>query len=301
MGPRVLFQIHKARREKMNGTKSAEIVMGLHNAPVDKIKRYKWKVIDRPGTFCEVPKSDLFVDVQYQRSRWNANKITSMAATWSWVACGTLTVAIRENKWWVIDGATRKLAADRRSDITKLPCMVYDLADSVADEAISFVGINNSKTAVASHDRFKALLVGQDECALGLNALFASTGHKASPHGGTKNISCLMTVWGLYKKNRALMTELWPLISDIHQECQIKETVKGIFWAEIHARKQGASLLRNPYKSLLIKLGGEFINSEVKREVAIVGRGGYRIEANAILKTLNKNKPRGAKRLDVIE
>ena len=139
------------KREAIGGTKNKEMAFpgGIDShAGVDKITRYKWQMTDKPGTFEEIEKEELFVDPSYQLSRLNARKIIDMAAAWSWVRCGALTIAIREDNWWIIDGATRKLAADKRSDIKKLPCMVYDLGDSVPEESLSFVGINNSKTVV---------------------------------------------------------------------------------------------------------------------------------------------------------
>ena len=268
----------------------------------DKIKRYNWKMIDKKGKFEEIEKEELYVDPDYQRSKWNSKKVIDMAARWSWVRCGALTVAIRDDKWWTIDGATRKLAADKRSDIKKLPCMVYDLDDSIPDEALSFVGINNSKTVVASHDRFRALIVGGDKCAVGLNGLFQSTGHKASVHGGIKTIACLMTIWKLYKKDEELLSEIWPLISDINQECQIRDAVvRSVFWTEVAARKQGMTLNSNPFRIFLIRKGGEFINAEARREVAIVGRGGARIEANALIKIINKQRMQGVTKINVME
>lgn len=269
---------------------------------MDKIKKYKWELIDKPGEFMEIEKGDLYIDMDYQRSKWSQGKINKYAASWSWVKCGTLTVAIRDDQWFVIDGATRKQAADKRSDIRSLPCMVYDLDNSVKSEALGFVGINSEKTGVATFDRFKALLVGGDKCAIGLNELIASTGHKPSPFEGVKNVSCLMTVWKLYKRNREVLAETWPLIAAVNAECKIRDiVVRGIFWAEIQARKHGMSLLKNPYMRLLIVKGGESCNSDIRREISIVGKGGSRIEANAIIKILNKAKGRSTKKLPLME
>lgn len=282
--------------------RNMEMAPSPRGKPVDKIKKWNWTVIDKPGEFNMIDKGELFVDPAYQRSKWNSQKVNCMAAAWSWVKCGTLIVAIRDDKWWTMDGATRKLAADKRSDIKKLPCMVYNLDDSISQEALSFVGINNSRTVVASHDRFKALIVGGDKCATGLNELFKSTGHKAGIAGSIKTVACLMTIWKLYKKDTALLTSIWPLIADVNQECPIRDAVaRGIYWAEVAAIKSGTTLTNNPYRAFLIKRGGEFINAEIKREVTIIGRGGARIEANAVIKMLNKNKFKGVNKIKVME
>jgi hypothetical protein len=282
--------------------RSAVVVMPNNGVEVDKIKRFNWKMTDRCGKFYEIEKEELFIDPIYQRSKWNAKKVNAIAAAWSWVRCGTLTVAIRDNKWWVVDGATRKLAADTRSDIKKLPCMVHELADSIADEALSFVGINNSKTTVASCDRFKALIVGREDSAVGLERLFQSTGHRAAMRGGIKSIACLMTIWNLYQRRPQLVTDLWPLIAAVNEECHIKDTVfKAIFWAETVVRKQNLSLLQAPYRSFIVLLGGERINTEIKREAMIVGRGGMRVETNAFIKLINKKRIKGKEKIALME
>lgn len=108
----------------MKEKKSAEVFYGGGGSKIDKIKRYGWKLIDKQGEFMLIEKDELYVDPVYQRSNWNSKKVNDIASAWSWNRCGTLTVAIRDDKWWIIDGATRKLAADKRSDIKKLPCMV---------------------------------------------------------------------------------------------------------------------------------------------------------------------------------
>lgn len=287
-----------ARAEVVYGPKGSKV-----GAPIDKIKKYGWaKIKDKPGSFEWIDKSELFTDLQYQRSKRTEKKINDIASNWSWVTCGTLIVVIRDDKWWVVDGGTRKLAADKRSDIKKLPCMVYDLDDDLSQEAGAFVRINDSRTAVASHDRFKALIVYGDECAIGLNKLFESTGHKAGFHGGIKTIACLMTVWKLYKKDKQLLSDMWPLISDVNEECPVRDSVaRSIFWAEFSARKSGLTLAENPYRTYLIKAGGEYLNKEIRKEVAIVGRGGPRVEANALIKLINKQKTKGKAKIGLLE
>lgn len=111
-----------------------------------------------------------------------------------------------------------------------------------------------------------------------------------------------MTIWKLYKKDKELMKEIWPLISDVNQDCPVKDNVvRSIFWTEVCARKAGTTLSDNPYRTFLIKKGGEFINEKIKREISIVGKGGPRIEANALIKALNKNKFRGVNKLRIME
>jgi hypothetical protein len=77
--------------------------------------------------------------------------------------------------------------------------------------------------------------------------------------------------------------------------------VKSIYWAEVAARKQGITLTKSPYRLFLIKAGGEKINTEITKEVAIIGRGGPRIEANALIKMMNKTKMKGKEKIKIME
>jgi len=95
----------------------------------DKTARYAWTIKNAPGEFLMIPKSELEVDHAYQRDRINQRRVEELARAWDWIACGCLVVALRDdNKWFVVDGQHRKLAADQRSDIRELPCLVFETA-----------------------------------------------------------------------------------------------------------------------------------------------------------------------------
>jgi hypothetical protein len=257
---------------------------------VDKIKKYNWKISDRPGEFHWIDKDDLSVDFIYQRDKLNNNRISEFASNWCWAKCGALSVAIRNNEWYVIDGQHRKLAADKRSDIQKLPCLIFEL-DGVSEEARAFVNINSSKTAIQSFDRFKAMIVGKDETAIGLNKLFESTGHRASKGSDIKDVCCLMLAWRLYGKYKDLFTDVWLLAAEINQECQIRDHVlRSLYYTEVAARKIKLSIVNGPVRSFLIKMGGLSLGAMIKKEVNIVGLGGARVESNALIKAINKQK-----------
>lgn len=257
---------------------------------VDKIKKYNWKISGRPGEFHWIDKDDLSVDFTYQRDKLNNNRISEFASNWCWAKCGALSVAIRNNEWYVIDGQHRKLAADKRSDIQKLPCLIFEL-DGVSEEARAFVNINSSKTAIQSFDRFKAMIVGKDETAIGLNKLFESTGHRASKGSDIKDVCCLMLAWRLYGKDKDLFTDVWLLAAEINQECQIRDHVlRSLYYTEVAARKIKLSIVNGPVRSFLIKMGGLSLGAMIKKEVNIVGLGGARVESNALIKAINKQK-----------
>lgn len=257
----------------------------------DKISHYKWKIKNNPGEFAMISKQELYVDHSYQRDKINELRINAIASDWDWVMCGALSVSERDGKWWVMDGQHRKLAADKRSDITSLPCMVFDL-DSQQKEAGAFVGLNSQKTAVSGVDRFKAVIVAGDQSAATLEALLRTTGHKVGvSSGGSKTVACVMCVWKCFKRDEKVFKELWPLIADISAGTAIVDClVRGVFGCEMLARINGFSITKEPYRSKLIQSGGDVLAAEIRREIKIVGKGGERIETIAIAKWINRQR-----------
>ena len=117
---------------------------------LDKVSRYNWTMRNVPGQFLMIPKTDLEVDAAYQRNRINQRRVDALTRTWDWIACGCLVVALRDdNKWFVVDGQHRKLAADQRSDIQELPCLVFETGTR-REEAVSFLAINQGRVGVAT-------------------------------------------------------------------------------------------------------------------------------------------------------
>lgn len=131
---------------------------------IDKLARYGWTVRDSQGKFQSIPKAMLHVNNEaYQRDGLR-KKILELASNWSWIGCGALIVAEREGVYWVVDGQHRKLAADRRSDIKELPCMVFQV-DTVAQEARAFLSTNTNRKNVNAIDKFRAALAAGDPTA----------------------------------------------------------------------------------------------------------------------------------------
>lgn len=132
---------------------------------LDKVSRYGWRVIDKPGELRLVNKNALSVNNEvYQRAGINS-KVLELASSWSWIACGALVVASRDGLLWVVDGQHRKLAADRRSDIQDLPCIIFHV-DDVKDEAKAFILTNTNRRNVSAVDKFRASLAAGDATAL---------------------------------------------------------------------------------------------------------------------------------------
>lgn len=124
--------------------------------------------------------AQLKIDPDYQRSIDNGpsqSLIRKIAQHWNWALCLPLVVSRRADTgdMFVIDGQHRLAAARLRGDIQQLPCVVGEFA-SKADEAASFVHLNQQRRALGKLDIFKAALASGDSEACGIAAALTEAG-----------------------------------------------------------------------------------------------------------------------------
>jgi hypothetical protein len=169
--------------------------MELTPAGQDKIKRYGWIAKDTPGELAMIAKTDLHVDKTYQREAFKF-KIMEIASAWSWIACGAIVVGKRNEQFWVIDGQHRVVASMRRSDITHLPCVVFDTED-VRQEARGFLAANTLRKPISAMQKRNALVAAGDDLAMFVDKTCAELGIKLTRHPKcgmeTNSISALMS------------------------------------------------------------------------------------------------------------
>ena len=256
---------------------------------LDKVTRHNWTVKNAPGEFLMIPKEELEVDHAYQRNRINQRRVDALTRAWDWIACGCLVVALRDdNKWFVMDGQHRKLAADQRGDINALPCLVFETT-SRREEALGFLAINQGRMGVGSLDRYKAALLAGDPTANAVEALLRSTGHRAGEKPSARTVSCVQCLYHLAGEDRARFARLWPLLAELHPDGPMTDLViKGLWMVEKWLGDR--SVTEPPYREKLLVIGGQGLHHEIRREMAVIGQGGTRVFAGAIAKYLNKQR-----------
>ena len=266
----------------------------------DKTARYAWTIKNAPGEFLMIPKSELEVDHAYQRDRINQRRVEELARAWDWIACGCLVVALREdNKWFVMDGQHRKLAADLRGDIPELPCLVFETAGR-REEAQGFLTINQGRMVVGSLDRYKALLLAGDKTAFALDSIVRSTGHRVGSEASARTVSCVQCLYSLVWEDRDRLARLWPLLAEMYPDGPMSDTViKGLWTVDKWLSKTGRSVTESPYREKLVAVGGPGLHQEIRREVAVIGQGGVRISGCAIAKYLNKQRLPGRLKIEL--
>lgn len=263
------------------------VSVGARGGRASKIERYGWIVRDQPGVFMEIDKSDLHIDYEYQRDEVNVDKVRSIASSWSWAGCGSISVALRpDGRFFVFDGQHRVLAAKTRADITTLPCMVFE-CDSVAKEAAGFLVTNSERKPVTAIDKFRSLVITEDQAARQVKDLLRDLGleiSKTSNRAG--QIKCISRCLTLatsniehLRKSLVLAERLCRDVAPVHEDI-----VAGLF--HVH-RKHG--LLDDPrFVRRVIDVGHAAIIDGIKRSRIFREKGGELTLIEGILAAVNK-------------
>ena len=255
----------------------------------EKAARYNCVIRNAPGQFAMLHKSELAVDPAYQRNKINQRRVDALTRGWDWGACGCLIVALRDDdKWFVVDGQHRKLAADQRPDIQELPCLVFETANR-REEAQTFLAINQGRVGVGSLDRYRAQLLSGDKTAYAVEAMLKSTGHRTGDTPSARTVSCVACLYNLANEDRARFERLWPLLAELHPDGPMTDTVIRGLWT-VDKWLGERSVTEPPYREKLLVIGGKGLNYEIRREMAVIGQGGSRVCACAIAKYLNKQR-----------
>lgn len=165
--------------------------------------------LGRMPTLQFVLPSELAVDPSYQRSieaNDSQTLIRRIAQFWNWDLCQPLVVSRRgDGALYVIDGQHRLEAAKLRGDISQLPCVIVAYANA-ADEAASFVHLNQQRRPLTKLDLFKAAIASEDPDAVAIMAALTHAGLSVAPHsnfsawkpGMVSNIGGIEAAWRRY-------------------------------------------------------------------------------------------------------
>lgn len=186
-----------------------------------KVEYYKWSDPHSPGKLEWIDKHELKIDPRYQREP-SDHKVVKLAADFNWPAFGVLIVARRKSGLlFVAEGQHRYLASLKRSDVKKLPCVVFD-SEGVAFEAEIFLDANSNRRPVSSLAKHKASLVTKDEVSLHVEELAKQIGRTVGGGGGgpANTLSCVACVTHhAGGANRAALDRVWALVGEIAEGC----------------------------------------------------------------------------------
>lgn len=253
-----------------------------------KIDRYKWVVKDGPGVLMMISKHDLRVNPDYQRSLVE-NKVRAMSASWSWLACSAITVGIRGDVCWVIDGQHRVVAAMRRADIIELPCVAFDLED-IRDEAQGFLDINTNRKPMTSVDKLRASAVAGNEAAKQFESLCKRLGFVLTTNGNAPG-TIKSASWGMRRmaEDPVATTIVMELAANLctTDHVAIQEKLLGGLWY-LHKNCE-VDLTDARLRQRIKACGAKNLVDGAYRAAAFYSKGGDKIWAIGMLNTINKN------------
>jgi hypothetical protein len=254
---------------------------------LDKIKRYGWTLLDKPGELRMLHKDVLRIHPAYQRDQV-AGKISEISANWSWLALGALVVGERDGEFWTIDGQHRLGAALRRSDVQLLPCVVFQ-TENIKQEAQAFLTIQTMRKPVTALSKQKAMVTAEDEVAVYVQFVCDNLGITIS-HTSSKARTLKCVAWcikratvnkGAFRTVLQLGLELCSA-DDMH----IPERVLEGLW--ILNEQCGEGLQDKRLVKRLREKGGRTLLEAANRAAAYYASGGGKVWAQGMLSELNK-------------
>lgn len=229
--------------------------------------------------------AQLNIDAAYQRSIENGPSrtlIRRIAQYWDWALCLPLVVSRRPDtgQLFVIDGQHRLEAARLRGDIHQLPCVIVDYRDK-ADEAASFVHLNQQRRPLGKIDIFKAAVASGDGEATAIVRAMSDAGLSVAPHsnhtawkpGMVSNIGGIEAAW---RRHGAARTRAALAILARSFDGQVLRYAGSIFpgvaalVAEVTAKRDALIWIDGEEAELMVEMIGDVDQAEWRRQIAMV-------------------------------
>lgn len=251
----------------------------------DKVKRYGWVIDDKPGQMLMLHKNDLQVHPAYQRDQI-PSKIIELTSAWSWVGAGALIVGHRGNEYWVIDGQHRLLAAKRRSDITHLPCVVFETS-GIRQEAKAFLAANAGRKPVTAIGKYKALIASGDTAAIVVHKTLEALSITVKPHAQYQN-EIKAIAWALRKANENpdKFETVMMVAAELCVDMPVQERLLDGLWYIDQFLPCG--ITDKKLSERMKKIGARKLIEAANRASSYFARGGAKIWATGMIEEINK-------------
>jgi len=255
-----------------------------------KVDAYKWTMVDKKGELLYINKESLHVDHNYQRDKISSGRVLEFASRWSWIACGALIVSCRKDgTLWVVDGQHRKLAADKRTDISDLPCVLFE-NDEQKREADGFVRANTHRGAVRRLDTFRAQLVAEDEECIAVNEMVIDAGYEVK-RGGPNSAQCVGALLKAWRRDAPLCAKVFALCVDLCDGDPIKSHIfEALFFLEEHVQKSGDTICGGHNRQKLLSEGTARIEKKINEAKVIYEKSGPKVWAKGVLLLINTGR-----------
>jgi hypothetical protein len=253
-----------------------------------KVKQYGWGLKDSPGDLMWISKNELLIDHSYQRHA-SRDRVMRIAGNWSWLACGVIVVAKRETdqRFYVVEGQHRVAAALKRSDIDRMPCIVFK-TESAKQEAAGFYDANTARKLPTTLEKWRAQLMRGDATTIFVDSLIRQAGRVPNGQAGPGEVRCLTALLNAANADRERLVQMWPLIVEVCQGQVLHERVfEGLMWLEARLPK-GESLTDRRWRERVTRVGYAELLDAAQRAATFYARGGYKVWGLGQLEALNK-------------
>jgi hypothetical protein len=251
-----------------------------------KVTQYKWLMTGAPGELMYLDKTVLEIDHSYQRHAKNA-RVLRLAKRWNWLACGVLIVAKRAGRYYVVDGQHRLMAALKRSDIERLPCLVFESAET-RDEAVAFRDANKERRPITTFEQWNADLVAEDESTLFAHALITNAGRTPAESAKPTTVRCLSAIVSAARSTREELVRVWPIAVHVCAGNPLHERVFGALMYLECSLVEGQSLADKRWREKIARIGYQGILDAAQRAAAFYAKGGPKVWALGVMQELNK-------------
>lgn len=243
-----------------------------------------------PGEFKWINKEEITIDYSYQRSTIKTSWM-KIASNFNWTAFGAISVADRYGTLYVTDGSHRLTAAKQIEEIVDVPCMVFPSFSS-KEEAETFLTTNNVRSHVPAIAKYKAKLVIEDEFATIVNSELIRHGYRVSDAGNNSSlltIKCVASLQDEAKRNPEIFRNILQICVNVTNGKHIHDRLfRSLAYLEPKMNDQGLSLLRNPWKDRIERLGTSGILEAAGKASAFYAYGSPKIWAYGIVNAMNK-------------
>lgn len=254
----------------------------------DKVKHYKWRDSGTKGELMWVPKGDLHVDHSYQRDAKDSRSL-AIARDWWWMACGTVSVARRADGLLVVfDGQHRVAAAMKRSDITHMPCIVFD-SDGVEEESSAFLWMNTGRKPVTAVEKFRSKITSGDEVSVAVEKLVSTSRRRVASNVSPSTIGCIAALEHCSRKNHAALERIFPIALELCEGSPLhKHVVAGLHSIECYHEEDSITISRDPWRSRIISIGFDSLMRSMRNTALARGSNNEAAWAIGIALAVNK-------------
>lgn len=235
----------------------------------------------KPGELLTINKNILTIAPEYQRAA-SPLLVRSIKTNWNWRAAGVITINVRENVHYVIDGQHRVLAAKSISEITHLPCLVFKNL-TLAEEAETLAEINSRRKSMSSIDKFRANLVMKDEIATYVNNRITNNEFHVAK-SGFHSVNCVKTLCDIAKKSKPRLDRVLDFACKL---CRNRQLNRKIVDAIAYVDEKG--IFDNRLKERLLTVGYDALLVSIKKSNIAFGTHVARSCAHGLLEAANKN------------